>query len=222
MSNTFQQQLEREIGTKLKLRINDNRSTMLSVKWEPGLARVSLHKFFLEAPKNVMDDLACYIRQKGKKMAPTMKQFIDENVQKLDYSQKINSSKLQVHGDTYNIQEIMQEVNHRYFDNQLNLNITWFGSPRNKNRSRITFGLYQDPLKLIKINRLLDSPRFPKYVLSFVIYHEMLHHICPAYTDDNGRGYIHTREFKHLEKKFDEYEVAQQWIKRNIDNLFKG
>ena len=31
---------------------------MLSVKWEPSCTRLSLHKFFLKAPKNVMEGLA--------------------------------------------------------------------------------------------------------------------------------------------------------------------
>jgi len=217
---TFQQQLEREIGKTLKLRINDNRSTMLSVKWEPNCTRVSIHKFFLEAPQNVMDALACYIRRDDKKMAPEVKLFIEENVKKLDYSYRLDTNKLEMQGRIYNLTEMMKEINYRYFENKLDLNITWFGNPRKRNRSRITFGLYNDALRLVKINRLLDNPKFPDYIVSYVIYHEMLHHVCPAYIDEKGRNRIHTKEFHRRETQFHNFGLAQKWIKENINNFF--
>ena len=40
---TFQERLENSVGSKLRLKINDNRSTMLSVKWDPDCTKVSLH-----------------------------------------------------------------------------------------------------------------------------------------------------------------------------------
>lgn len=217
---TFQQQLEREIGKKLKLRINENRSTMLSVKWEPGCTSVSLHKFFLEAPKNVMDRLACYIRREDKRMAPEVSTFIEENTKKLDYSNDINKKKLVVQGNTYNLDKMMGDLNKRYFNNKLRLNITWFGRADKRNKSKVTFGLYQELLKLIKINRVLDNPNYPPYIVSYVIYHEMLHHVCPPFVDDTGRNKIHNDEFKAREEKFHEYERAQEWIKQNINHFF--
>ncbi len=217
---TFQQKLEREIGKKLKLKINENRSTMLSVKWEPGCTRLSLHKFFLKAPKNVMEGLACYIRQNGKSMAPEVKIFIEENTKKLDYSKDIGNRKLIVQGNTCNLSEVMQELNKRYFGNKLSLNITWYGSSNKKNKSKVTFGLYQDLFKLIKINRILDNPKYPDYLISYVVYHEMLHHVCPPYTDGSGKNQIHNKEFKDREVLFHEYHRAQDWIKKNINHFF--
>jgi hypothetical protein len=217
---TFQQKLEREIGKKLKLKINENKSTMLSVKWEPGCTRVSLHKFFLNAPKNVMDRLACYIRREDKKMAPVVSTFIEENTKKLDYSNDLDKKKLVVQGNTYNLNEMMDELNRRYFKNQLRLNITWFGTATKKNKSKVTFGLYQDPLRLIKINRVLDNDKVPAYLVSFVIYHEMLHHVCPPYVDQKGKNQIHNKEFKAREEQFHEFEQAQDWIKKNINQFF--
>ncbi len=220
--DTFQHTLERVIGKKLKLRINNNHSTMLSVKWEPGCTTVSLHRFFLRAPKNVMDRLACYIRREEKQMSPEVTKFIENNIKKLDYSHKLDEEKLEVQGRNYNLQEMMAKINKKYFNNRLNLKITWFGQHKRKNRSRVTFGLYQDLLRLVKINRILDSPKFPEYVVSYVIYHEMLHHVCPSYTDENGRNKIHNKEFKVREKQFQDFERAQTWIENNINKFFIG
>lgn len=220
MTVTIQKELEDSSGLKLKLKINDNRSTMLSVKWEPDHAKVSLHRIFLNAPKNVMDALACYLKRQDKIMAPTVKAFIEDTLQTLDYSQQIDQKKLYSQGNVYNLQQIYNDLNKKYFGNQLKLYITWFGKPNRRCRSRVTFGLYHDSLRLIKVNRLLDSPSFPYYLVAYVVYHEMVHHVCRPYFDPNGQHHIHTKEFKEREALFLDFDLAQDWIKKNKENFF--
>lgn len=220
MTMTIQKQLEDRSGIKLKLKINDNRSTMLSVKWEPDFAKVSLHRMFLQAPQNVMDALACYLRREDRTIAPTVKAFIEDKLKKLDYSSQVNHTKLYSQGNVYNLQQIYNDLNQEYFDNKLKLYITWFGKANRRCRSRVTFGLYHDPLRLIKVNRLLDSPSFPYYLVAYVVYHEMVHHVCPPYFDANGQYHIHTKEFKAMEEQFRYFDLAQEWIKNNKGNFF--
>lgn len=217
---SIQEQLERVSGKKLKLKINDNRSTMLSVRWEPDYTKVSLHRIFLRAPQNVMQALACYLKQEDRIIAPTIKAFIEDNLKKLDYSHQLDKRKLYSQGHVYNLQHIYNDINKEYFNNRLNLYITWFGNAIQRNRTRITFGLYHDPLKLIKINRMLDSPSFPDYLVSYVIYHEMLHHVCPSYVDEKGLNRVHSKEFKERESQFRHFDLAQDWIKKNQSYLF--
>ncbi len=216
----FQEELESNLGKKLKLKINDNRSTMLSVRWETDCTKVSMHRMFLDAPENIIQALGCYIRQEHEVMDTQIKVFIEEGLKKLDYSHLVDRSKIFHQGNVYNLKDLYDEVNRDYFDNKLNLEITWFGKGNQLNRSRCTFGLYHDPLKLIKINRLLDSLSFPKYILTYVIYHEMLHHVCPAYIDENGLNRVHSKEFKEKEEQFLYFNQAQEWIKENQDYLF--
>lgn len=222
MTITIQKQLEESSGLKLKLKINDNRSTMLSVKWEPDYAKVSLHRIFLKAPQNVMDALACYLKRKDATIAPTVKAFIEDKLKTLDYTQHVDINKLYTQGNIYNLKQIYHDLNQEYFDNQLNLHITWFGKPNRRCRSRVTFGLYHDMLKLIKVNRLLDSPSFPYYLVAYVVYHEMVHHVCPPYFDTKGQHHIHTKEFKEKEGLFRHFHLAQDWIKKNKEKFFSG
>lgn len=193
---------------------------MLSVKWEPDCTKVSLHRMFLQAPQNVMQALACYIRDEQQTIAPAVKAFIEDKLKTLDYSHQIDLSTLQHQGHVYNVRELFDELNAEYFKNKLKLNITWFGKANQRNKTRITFGLYHDPLRLIKVSRLMDSPSFPNYVISYVIYHEMLHHVCPPYVDKNGVNRVHNKEFKELESQFHYYDLAQDWIKERQASLF--
>ncbi len=219
---TFQEQLEHRAGIKLCLKINDNRSTMLSVKWEPDCTKVSLHRMFLQAPQNVMQALACYLKGEHKKIAPSIRAYIEYNLQQLDYSHELDLNKLQTQGCVYNLQRIYQDLNEEYFTHSLKLHITWFGKGRRRVCNRVTFGLYHDPLRLIKINRLLDNKRFPDYFVAYVIYHEMLHYVCPTYVDKKGQKHIHSKEFKEREQKFRYYQQAQQWIHDNHNYLFQA
>lgn len=217
---TFQQQVENLSGVKLKLKINDNRSTMLSVRWEPDCTKVSLHRMFLHAPQNVMQSLSCYIRQEHKIISRDIKVFIEDGLKKLDYSHTLDKSKLFSQGRIHNLKDLYDELNDEYFKAKLKLFITWFGKPSQRNKSRVTFGLYHDQLKLIKINRLLDRPAVPRYVVSYVIFHEMLHHVCPAYVDEKGLHRVHNKEFKTQETRFKNFDLAQKWIKEQQANLF--
>lgn len=216
----FQEELEDDIGKKLQLKINDNRSTMLSVKWEPDCTKVSLHRMFLKAPQNIMQALACYIREENGVMHPKIKAFIESGLQKLDYSAVLDPKKIYQIGNVYHLKQIYDDLNREYFGGKLQLAITWFGKFHHRNKTRVTFGLYHDSMKLIKINRMLDSPSFPDYFVAYVIYHEMVHHVCPAYVDERGISRIHSKEFKEMESKFKYFDLAEQWISENQDNFF--
>jgi predicted metal-dependent hydrolase len=219
----FQEELEnscKKKRKKLQITINDNRSTMLSVRWGPDCTKVSLHRMFLHAPQNIMQSLACYIRQEDKIIHPKVKAFIENGLQRLDYSDVLNKQKLYQNGNVYNLKHIYDELNAEYFGNKLQLKITWFGQFNRRNRTRVTFGLYHDPLKLIKINRMLDSPNFPEYIISYVVYHEMVHNVCPAYVDERGINRVHTKEFKEMEANFKHFALAEKWIAENQQNFF--
>ncbi|MGZ3733036.1 MAG: hypothetical protein ACXU9U_04800, partial [Parachlamydiaceae bacterium] len=68
---------------------------------------------------------------------------------------------------------------------------------------------------------IMDSPSFPEYVVSFVIYHEMLHHVCPPYIDENGIQRIHNEDFKYYEMQFKEFKRAKNWVEKHRLSFFR-
>jgi hypothetical protein len=221
MTHKLQEELQKNTGLKLKVTINDNRSTMMSVRWKHDYTIVSLHRMFLKAPENVMEGLACYLKEKKKVVPATIRAFIESNVKRLDYSHLVDKKKLCVLGTTYNLQEIYDSLNKEYFENQLNLSLTWYGREQKKRaRKYLALGLYHESTKLVKIHRMLDSPSVPFYVVSYVMYHEMLHAVCPSYFDKRGIHKIHTKEFKKREEQFPQFNEALEWIRNNHHLLF--
>ncbi len=99
----------------------------------------------------------------------------------------------------------------RYFENQVDLPISWFGSKQRKPRRKITLGSYHLKKQCIRIHRLLDQPHIPDHFISFVVYHEMLHHLLPPI--EGRRRKIHHKEFKEREQLFEDYPLAKAYLK---------
>ncbi len=206
----------------IDLVIKDNRSTFLHVVIKKKKqVKLLLHKLFLNAPEEICRAIARYVLSFEENALLVLKKYAQSYFSNIDYSHQIDHSKLKTDGTFYNLKEIYYQLNRRYFNNQFNLSITWFSKPKYKNWSHLTFGSYDSSLKLIRINSLLDDPYVPPYFLSFVIYHEMLHHALPFNSCNGGRRNLHSLEFKNMEKEFYYYNHAMLWEKNNLPQFIR-
>jgi hypothetical protein len=211
--------LKRILKCDVELVVNENRSSMLNLldKKQSG-ARLSVHRMFLEAPDPVIAAIAHYVRGSRRERPQhnlVLRKFIQEHLAQSDYTHLVDEHRLIHQGKHYDVKEIYDALNKKYFNGELELAITWYGKAPFRRRRRITYGQYLSGLKLIKIHRLLDNPFFPPFFVSFVVYHEMLHSIIPGCVDGRGRFSFHTTAFRKQEKAFEEYERAINWEKIN-------
>lgn len=113
-----------------------------------------------------------------------------------------------------------REVAQQYFDFQLP--ISW-GRMKNGELRSITFGYYHPKPPRIVINPRLNQPWIPKDVITYVIFHEMLHHICKGHWDRHpvlGRYFrVHTKEFRTREKEFVHYQQSRSFLKKNLRRI---
>jgi hypothetical protein len=117
-------------------------------------------------------------------------------------------------GDVYDLDEIFASMNQRYFGGYIRKpTLTWSA----KKTYRI-LGHHDSTHDTISISRSLDSRDVPRYIVEYVLFHEMLHVAHPA-KQINGRRYYHTPEFKRDERLFARYEEAEAWIERNVRKL---
>ena len=119
-------------------------------------------------------------------------------------------------GDVYDLEELFESLNARYFRPPLPKPVlTW--------SSRKTYrilGHHDATHEHVAISRSLDAPRVPRYVVEYVLFHEMLHIAHPT-RHINGRRYNHTEAFKRDERKFAYFNEAESWIERNVRKLKK-
>lgn len=117
-------------------------------------------------------------------------------------------------GEVYNLEKIFDTLNMAYFAGSLpKPTLTW--SARKTYR---ILGHHDSTHRTIVISKSLDSKTVPKFVVEFIVFHEMLHIHHPAKVV-NGRRYHHTPAFRRNEQRFEYYEEAEAWVERNVRKL---
>lgn len=122
------------------------------------------------------------------------------------------SSSLVVPEDCHDLMAIYHQINQRYFEGKIDIPISWFGAKTARARCKVLLGSYHLDKKCIKINRILDRPDVPHYYISFIVYHEMLHHLFPPVMTKKRRK-IHHPRFKVEERRFEEYDLAMHFAR---------
>ncbi len=110
-------------------------------------------------------------------------------------------------GQYYDLNELFHDVNQHYFKNRCQ-------APKLKWTTRFTrrkYGMYLPSTDTVVVSLSLDQPSVPRYVVEFIVYHELLHKIL-GMKDTAKRQIAHTTEFRRRERLFERYEEAQQFL----------
>ena len=70
------------------------------------------------------------------------------------------------------------------------------------------------------MHRALDKTWVPRYFVSYIIYHEMLHHVIPS-THGGNRRMLNPPVFRERERMFRDCERALAWEKAHISRLLR-
>ncbi|HWP44348.1 MAG TPA: M48 family peptidase [Blastocatellia bacterium] len=112
-------------------------------------------------------------------------------------------------GKVFDLEEVFADLNARYFGGQLERPLlSW-----SLRRPRRILGHHDHVHGAIIISRTLDSPRIPRFVLEYVLYHEMLHVKHPARVVGH-RTIYHSASFRADERLFERYEEALDWLEK--------
>jgi hypothetical protein len=113
-------------------------------------------------------------------------------------------------GENYDLDEIFHLINQIYFQNSLpKPNLTWSAQQTYR-----ILGHHDSTHQTIVISKSLDNLRVPRFVVEYVVYHEMLHIKHPT-RYENGRRFNHTPAFRRDEREFAFFEEAEGWIEKN-------
>jgi len=127
------------------------------------------------------------------------------------YISRARSLSFDPRGEVRDLDTVFRYVNSFYFQGELPYpTLAWSAeSPRTR------LGFYFSPLNLLAANRVLDSERVPRYVLEFVVYHELLHHVNAGGRSPRRRVH-HTKSFREQEMAFSHYEDAERWLRKLV------
>ncbi len=195
-----------------------------TIRIRSGKVFVRISDLFEKVPIEIHRALAHILVAKllGKKVPDnarrSYRQFVnDEDFQKAALENKRRKGRkvfTSTNGNYFDLEQVFGKLNLIYFQNRIEKPALSWSQKRTYRR----LGHFDSAHNSISISRSLDDKSVPKFVIEFVLYHEMLHIKHPT-KHRNGRRYNHTPAFKLDEKKFAYYYEAEEWIEKNAAKL---
>jgi len=122
---------------------------------------------------------------------------------------RVRPAQVSPRGEHHDLTTIFEQLNEKYFSRQLERpHIAW-----SSRAWRRQFGCYDPGPNQIVLNRRMDRPGVPQFVVEYVLYHEMLHVKHP--TRRSGCSLIsHSPEFRAEEKRYEHFRAARKFLDR--------
>ncbi len=112
-------------------------------------------------------------------------------------------------GHVYDLDAIFERLNLRFFHGLMARPVmSW-----SQSKTRRILGHYDPAHNAIIISRIFDHPAVPRYVLEYIVYHEMLHLKFPVKLRGSRRC-VHSKEFQAEERLFPQLGEANVFLSR--------
>ena len=190
-----------------------------TIRLREGRLLVRLSDLLEGAPENILRAIAhillakMYRQPVDRAHAARYRKYVGchEIVRKAHLVRQMRGRKLLrgARGHFYDLDAIFEQLNTRFFHGLM-------GRPRmswSQTRTRRILGHYDPAHNAIVISRIFDHPGVPRYVLEYIVYHEMLHLKHPVKLCGSRRC-VHSAEFQAEEKLFPKWAEAEALLKR--------
>lgn len=219
----LERKLELRAGYPVHLAVTDNRQRMITQTRERGLLRVRVHMMFLDAPERVQDGLVEYVLEDSREASQVVGEYIERNGHRIRAARRARGP-LVSQGIVHDLAVILARVNEMYFGGSVSdVLIAWSRRTRPKDgpRSTIKLGSYSAEERLIRVHPVLDRQWVPRYFVSYIVHHELVHHVVPP-ARISGRTVMHGPEFLRREREFRHYDRAIAWEEAHIARLLRS
>jgi hypothetical protein len=208
---------------KIDVRFRKYANANSRIRLHEGCLTVSISDLLEGAPAPIHEALAHVLVGKLFRKAPALsmlaryRRYLNRgDVRRTLHLVKLNRGRKLLRnprGETYDLEEIFEELNIRYFHGLMaRPQLGW--SPT---RSRTTLGHYDPSHNVIVISRLFDSRKASRLIVKFIMFHEMLHLKYPA-EHKAARRCVHTKAFKEAEMTFEGYGRAKGALKEFLES----
>ncbi|MGB8065541.1 MAG: M48 family peptidase [Candidatus Sulfotelmatobacter sp.] len=190
-----------------------------TIRLRQGKLLVRLSDLLEGAPETVLRALAHILLAKmyrqpiDRRHAARYRRYVasHEIVRKAHLVRQMRGHKrlLSARGRFYDLETVFEELNARFFHGLMaRPRLSW-----SLTKTRRILGHYDPAHNAIIISRIFDHPAVPRYVLEYIVYHEMLHLKHPVKLRGSRRC-VHSAEFQAEEKLFPRVAEANAFLKR--------
>ena len=173
---------------------------------------LTIHEGFILADDGVYEEILAACFSKKRNALHKVRDFGRSAKYKLVMKQLwVHSaqSRVSTMGEQFDLQQLYDAINQQYFKGSMQApRMVW--STRSSIRR---LGYYNPDTDTISISHNLDQESVPRFVVEYVLYHELLHKklgLKPV----NARRMAHTGTFKRMEKQFERYQEAEDFIRQ--------
>jgi hypothetical protein len=219
----LERRLELALAGPVKLAVTDNLRRMVSQTRARGTLRVRVHMMFLGAEERVRQALVEYVARGDRRASEIVGRYIEANLHRIRASRPVTRP-LRTRGRVHDLGAVLSSVSAEYFVGMPGeVLVTWGRRtrPAREKRDAIKLGSYSAEERLIRVHPVLDRKWVPRYFLSYIVYHELLHHVIPAGTSGK-RDTVHPPELLRREREFKHYERAIAWEARHLGRLLRA
>ena len=189
-----------------------------TIRLRNGSLLVRLSDLLEGAPESVLKAIAhillakMYRRPINRGQAARYRRYVasHEIVRKAHLVRQMRGRKLlrSPRGHFYDLDAVFEDLNTRFFHSLMaRPRMSW-----SQTKTRRILGHYDPAHNAIIISRIFDHPCIPRYVLEYIVYHEMLHLKHPVRLRGSRRC-VHSPEFQAEEKLFPQVSDANAFLK---------
>ena len=217
----MQKELSRRSGRRVLLCLTNNRRRMLSVrKRPPDIFEVRMQRIFLDAPSEVLDEIATLLAG-GESDRAALRRFTDEAFRDAEPTLRRRSVPSAPRNESthHDIAAYAERLNSTYLGGRSTAGVVWGRRNNRRGLRSIRFACYDPERNLVIMNRKLDSPDIPGYFVEFVLFHELLHEVLGIGQRADGKRDIHGSLFKLMESTYPDYDKALRFEKELCQRL---
>ena len=216
--------LTAELKSPVEVRFSRARKTPVVWTASGGGSLVRMNAFFSEAPPEVRQALAAWLRsgRRAKRAARTLDAWIEERLALLLREEPRAVSIRQV-GEAHDLALLGRELHATEFEDEFDQHswprITWGRSGRSRSRHTLRLGSYDYLTGIVRVHTVLDQAAVPRWFVRYVLFHELLHAALPCAEPAAGRRVFHGPEFKRRERAYPDTARARVWEREHLGAL---
>lgn len=202
----------------VRLHVRPYVATVGRLRLVDGVLELRLSEFIAAAPATVREALAWILVSRLFRTVPPAhwvrhyRQYMNRrDVRRLHQAVRAARSRKYISGPqgrVYDLSEIFNALRDRYFGPLLPApQLGWSRRP-----SRTLLGHFDHAHNAIILSSWLDRAEVPRFVVEYVMYHEMLHMKHPV-EHRRYRRSVHPPAFREDEKRFEQLAEAKAWLK---------
>jgi hypothetical protein len=222
----WQEFLTDELGTEVRVRYGRARHQVVRVQKVRGKTLVTLSKFFGAAPRDVREALATWMRsgKRARKATRTLDVWIDERVRELAHEAP-RGRKLEPRGAHHDLAQLAAELEKTEFAEEAGRKwppIGWGRAQASRSRRSLRLGSYDPVDRVVRLHPVLDSADVPRWMVRYIVFHELLHAVLDRPAHDGHRRIIHGPQFRVRERAYPDFARALEWEREHITGLIRA